>query len=156
MPECNVKFTTPMIDYVSGREILDATNEELDSIGIDRNPVLSGDKKKDQEYMENQTKLVEENRDNLTKYNLSKILNQLFDTIPMPSNSDFALYADILKQIRVAKKEGIDTISISSEELEKLKKMFLKPPRPEQNRLCAFVIECLDESLVKGLALSAK
>lgn len=141
-----------MINFSTGEETLNATPKELKELGI--TPIVpSDDKVADRKLQEKYEELITANRDNLSKYTLGDAMNQVFDATKMPNNSDFALYAETLKNIRIAKKDNVDFIELSKEDIEKLKKLFTTPPEtPQLNRVFAFILECLDRSHAEALA----
>ena len=139
-----------MLNFNTGEEILNVKVEELDECGIVQY-IPTGDVLVDQKAQQAYEEALKLNKDKLSKYTLSNALIQLFDVTEMPNNSDFALYADILKNIRISK-ETTDYIEISKEDIERLKKLFGKPPKnPQFNRISAFVLECLDKVHVEAL-----
>jgi len=141
-----------MKNFNTGEELFNATIQELaDCEIIPFTPTGNGpiDQKNQLAY----EKSLRENSDRLSKYTLANALNQLFDIIEMPSNSDFALYADTLKNIRIAKENNLEYIEITKEDIERLKKLFAKPPKnPQLNRIVAFVLECMDKVHIEALA----
>jgi len=142
---------TVMLNFNTGEEILNVKAEELDECGIAQF-IPTGDAVVDHKAQLQYEEALKANRDRLSKYTLSNALNQLFDVIEMPNNSDFALYADVLKNVRIAREQNLDSVEISKEELEKLKKIFSKPPKQSQNnRIVAFVLECINKSIAESL-----
>jgi len=131
--------------------MLNATPQELKELGI--TPVIpTGDRQADLKQQEIYEEKIRENRDKITKYTLGDAMNQVFDSTKMPNNSDFALYADTLKNIRLAKKDNVEFIELSKEDIEKLKKLFTTPPETTQlNRVFAFILECLDKAHAEAL-----
>lgn len=140
-----------MKNFNTGEDVFNATNKELSDCGIvpftpTGNNII--DQKAQLAYEDS----LKVNSENLSKYTLANAMNQLFDIIEMPNNSDFALYTDTLKNIRIAKENNQDSIEISKEDIERLKKLFGKPPKnPQFNRFAAFVLECLDKAHVEVL-----
>jgi len=140
-----------MINFSSGEEMLNATPDELKKIGIIQY-TPTGDAAEDQKGLRDYEEKIKQNRDNISKYTLATAMNQLFDITEIPTNTDFGLYADTLKNMRIAKQGNIDFIEISKDELEKLKKLFSKPPKnPQFNRFTAFVLECLEKSYAETI-----
>jgi len=140
-----------MVNFTTGEELLNSTPNELKKCGIVQF-ILTGDPIQDQKaQLHYETQLIE-NRDNISKYTLATALNQLFDITELPTNTDFGLYADTLKNIRVAREQNVDFIEITKEDLERLKKLFSKPPKnPQFNRFTAFILECLDKTYAEAL-----
>jgi len=137
-----------MINYTTGKPIINIKPDELESLGITI-PVITSDGILNQKIEAEYQQALKNNFDKLSKYTLYDALVQLFDSTEMPNNSDFALYADILKNMRIAKERDTNNIDISKEELEKLKKIFSKPPKiPQLNKLYAFVLECVEQSYI--------
>lgn len=142
---------TVMINFSTGEEMLNSTPDELKQCGIVKY-IPTGDAIEDQKGLLDYEEKLKENRDSITKYTLATAMNQLFDITEIPTNTDFGLYADTLKNIRIAKQENIDFIEITKDEFEKLKKLFSKPPKnPQFNRFTAFVLECLEKSYAETL-----
>ncbi len=140
-----------MINFSTGEQMLNSTPDELKKYGITQY-IPTGNVAEDQKGLLEYEEKVKQNRDNITKYTLATAMNQLFDITEIPTNTDFGLYADTLKNIRIAKQENVDFIEISKDELEKLKRLFSKPPKnPQFNRFTAFVLECLEKSYVETL-----
>lgn len=133
--------------------MLNATPLELKELGI--TPVIpTGDRAADLKLQEKYEEQIRTNRDKLSKYTVGDAMNQVFDATKMPSNSDFALYAETLKNIRIAKKDNIEFIELSKEDIVKLKKLFTNPPEtPQLNRVYAFILECLDKAHAEALAV---
>lgn len=151
MTTAKLYHNTVMINFNTGEEILNVNAEELDECGIAQF-IPTGDAVADRKAQLSYEKALKENRDRLSKYTLSNALNQLFDVIEMPNNSDFALYADVLRNVRIAREQNLDSVETSKEELEKLKKVFAKPPKQSHNnRIVAFVLECINKSLAEAL-----
>lgn len=151
MTTVNFYHNSVMKNFNTGEEILNATNKELSDCGIVP-PTNTNDQAVNQKNQLSYEDLLRDNKDRLSKYTLANALNQLFDVIEMPSNSDFALYADTLRNIRISKESGADHIEITKEDIERLKKLFGKPPKNSQlNRIVAFVLECLDKVYVEAL-----
>ena len=142
---------TAMINFSSGEEVLNVKTEELEECGIVQF-IPTGDAIADQKAQQQYEISLKANKDKLSKYTLADAMNNLFDSIEMPNNSDFALYADTLKNVRIAKEQNQEHTEITKEELEKLKKIFSKPPKqPQNNRYVAFVLECINKSLIEVL-----
>jgi len=110
MASFKLEFDTAMIDFTTNKEILSPSKSELKELGI-TTPVRTSDAVEDQKNLDKFTDTLDDNRDNVSKFTLGDALNQLFDSIEMPGNSDFALYADTLKNIRIAKKDNESRIS---------------------------------------------
>lgn len=149
MDTAKLYHNTAMTNFNTGEEVLNVKSAELKECGIVQF-VQTGDALADQKSLQVYEEALKENKDRLSKYTLADALNQLFDVVEMPNNSDFALYADTLKNIRLSREK--EYTEISKEELEKLKKIFAKPPKhPQNNRIVAFVLECLNKSIVEVL-----
>jgi len=143
---------TVMLNFITGEEILNVKIEELDECGIVQF-IPTGNQQIDQKSQIQYEEALKANKDKLSKYTLTNALNQLFDVTELPNNSDFALYADILKNIRISREQKQDYIEITKDDLEKLKKIFAKSPKNSQlNRIVAFVLECLNKSYVEALS----
>ena len=140
-----------MKNFNTGEELFNATTQELADCNI--TPFTpTGNAVVDQKAQLSYENSLRENSDRLSKYTLSNAMNMLFDNIEIPTNSDFVLYADTLKNIRISKEDKQESIDISKEDIERLKKLFSKPPKnPQLNRIVAFVLECLDTAHVDAL-----
>ncbi len=146
MSSTKLNHTTAMINFVTGKEMLNPKTDELKDCGI-TSVIATGDPLIDAKLQKKYEEQILANTDRLSKYTLGDALNQLFDLIKIPSNSDFAVYADTLKNIRIAKHDNQDSIEITKEDLEKLTKIFkADPEKSDLNRLIAFVLECLDNT----------
>lgn len=151
MPNTRLYYNTVMMNFNTGEEVFNATVKELNDCGIVQF-IPTGNAAVDQKAQIAYEESLKANSENLSKYTLAHAMNQLFDIIEMPNNSDFALYADTLKNIRIAKENNQDSIEISKEDIERLKKLFGKPPKnPQFNRFAAFILECLDKVHVETL-----
>ncbi len=151
MTNAKLYHNTPMVNFNTGEEILNVTAKELAACGIVQF-IPTGDAQVDQRKQQQYEEALNANKDNLSKYTLANALNQLFDIAELPTNSDFALYADTLRNIRIAREQKQDYIEITKEDIEKLKKIFSKPPKnPQFNRLVAFILECFDKVHVEVL-----
>ncbi len=97
---------------------------------------------------------VENNTDKFPDLTFADVFNSLFDVIPTPTRNDFALYNNILIDIRNAKLKGSDTITIDKSELEKMKTLMEKgiKDKPEFNRKIGFINEILDQAIVSIMA----
>lgn len=143
-------FTTPMTDYNSGKEILNPTQEELEEIGIIKD--MTDDQGKNAEINKNNEQIMKDNFEKLRKYTVGMALNQIFDQTQLKSNSDFAIYAELLKKIRIAESKNDTAIEVMEEEIKRLKKIFEVPPKPQLNRHVAFILECLNKTHAELLA----
>lgn len=146
MPERILKFNTAMIDFTTGKEIQNITPDNMKAAGIEQY-IPTGDQQKDILKQIELNRLLEEKRDEFPRFTFGDVLNQLFDSIQMPSNSDFEVYASTLMDIRIAKSRNEEGINVSVADLEKLKKLFTKPAKQDLNKRCAFVTECLDAAI---------
>lgn len=141
-------FTTPMINHSTGEELLSVKTEELKECGIAQY-FPTGNILVDQKSHHTYEEALKENKDKISKYTLSVALSQLFDVTEMPQNSDFALYADTLKNIRLSEENNKEYVELTKGELDKLRKIFEKPPKdPRLNKIVAFVLECLDQAIL--------
>ncbi len=149
----NLDFTTPMINNITGEKILSVKTEELEECDIV--PYIpTGNVTVDYKSQQVYEKSLKENKDKLSKYTLSTALHQLFDITEMPNNSDFALYADMLKNIRLSTESNKEYVEVTKAELEKLRKIFEKPPKnPQLNKIIAFVLECLDQAILNVMTV---
>ncbi len=147
MPEGELKFDTPMIDFATGKEVVNLTTDNIKAFGIEQF-VPTGDVQKDSQKQAQINEQIEEKRDEFPKYTCADTLNQLFDVIEMPTSSDFEVYASLLKDIRIAKSRQEKSVNIPIHDLEKLKKIFGKPPKEFLNKKCAFVTECLEDAII--------
>lgn len=151
MTNARLYHNTAMLNFNTGKEILNVKTEELTECGIVQF-IATGDAQVDQRKQQQYEEALDANKDKLSKYTLANALNQLFDIAELPTNSDFALYADTLKNIRIAREQKQDYIEITKEDIEKLKKIFGKPPKnPQFNRFVAFILECLDKVHIEAL-----
>ncbi len=150
MPEGELKFNTAMIDFATGKEIINISPDILQDLGIE--PLVpTGDPQKDAIRTSEINQQIEEKRDEFPKFTFAQTLNQLFDLIQMPSNSDFEVYASVLRDIRIAKTKDETSIKVVIADLEKLKKLFSKPPKENLNKKCAFLTECLDAAIISPI-----
>ena len=142
-------FTTPLINDLTGLPLLQPTADELKNCDITP-PIRTGVSQIDNSSQVIYQELLEQNRDNLSKYTLSSALIQMLDSTQMTSNSNLVLYGQILTDIKNAKKNNQSTIDISKSDLEKFKKIFeSKPPQdPRLNKITVFIIECLEQAFL--------
>jgi len=134
MNEGKLDFSTPVINFTTGKELLNPSTEELERYGV----------------KEGDGKALELHRDDLTKYTLADVLNGMFDLIPLKNKTQFSLYNQTLIEIRHAKHRNETAIVVTKEELENLKAIFgdTPPEKPELNRNVGFILECVDKSYV--------
>ncbi len=125
-----IKFNIPHCN-LEGESFRNITHVKCDSLGIKTE------------------KEIEARKTEFPEITLADILDVLFDFTPLSSNKIFATYNNVLVEIRKAKQEKKDHILIDREDLEAFMKLFDKgvQGKPELNRKCAFVCECLDVSL---------
>lgn len=151
MTNGKLNFDTPMINFSNGKELLNATSEELESLDIVQ-PLRPSSQEGIPEYQKlyiEYEKQLEENRDSLSKYTCGDAMNQLLDVLVLTSKSNIASYSEILKDIKIAKKNLQNTVEVTADDLEKLKKIFSEPPKdPTHNRRVIFVHECLVQCYV--------
>lgn len=150
MTNGRLEFTTPMINFSNGKELLNAKPEELENLGIIQpiQPIRNEEVSAYQKAMIEYDKKLDENRDNISKYTCGDAMNQLFDFVDMTGNTNFAAYADVLKEIRLAKARHDTFVEITEDEIQKLLKIFKNPPKnTAHNRQVAFVLECLNVTL---------
>ena len=134
-----------------GTEIINPTKKELQNYNIPEF-VPSGNRVLDIQLQSKITQMINCNRDSFSKSTLYDVLNNLFEVIPMANNSNLLLYGEILKNIKTAKESNEETILLSKDDIEKLKKIFENPPeKPELNRIIYFVLECLDKTHIETL-----
>ena len=151
MTNAKLYHNTAMLNFSTGEEILNVKAKELTECGIVQF-IPTGDAQVDQQKQQQYEEALNANKDKLSKYTLANALNHLFDIAELPTNSDFAIYADTLRNIRIAREQKQDYIEITKEDIEKLKKIFSKPPKnPQFNRLVAFILECLDKVHIEAL-----
>lgn len=149
--DIELNFNTPMINLNTGQEVFNVKIEELNECGIVQY-IPTGNISVDQKAQQTYEEALKENKDKLSKYTLSTALNQLFDVTEMPNNSDFSLYNHVLINIRNAKQNNQGIIYLTKSELDKLKKLFEKPPKnPQLNRIVGFVHECLEKAYVHAM-----
>lgn len=153
MPEGELKFSTAMIDFATGDEIVNITPDNIKALGIEQF-VPTGDQQKDALKQIEMNQELENRRDEFPKFTFGDVLNMLFDAIPMPTNSDFEVYANVLRDIRIARSRKENSIKVVIADLEKLKKLFSKPPKEHLNKKCAFLSECLDAAIISPIVKS--
>ena len=92
---------------------------------------------------------VEGNTEKFPILTFADVFNQLFDKISLPSRNDFALYSNILLDIRNARTKKANTIPIDKTDLEKIKKVMEKgiAEQPEFNKKIAFINEIVEETI---------
>jgi len=120
-----------MIHFASGKPVLNLSQnlaKELDIKG---------------------TQDIEEFRDQIPVVTFADIFNQLIDAVPFSSNKHFAVYNNILIDIRRAKNKELDYIDIEKSDLETLKTIFEKAlvNKPEINRTIGFMFEVIDQCI---------
>lgn len=126
-----LNIETTMCDFTTGEPIPNLTLDIALELGI----------KNDRD--------AKEHRSEIPDLTISDILNSCFDLVPLASKSDFAIYNNILIDIRNARKKTQDYIEIDKGELEKLKTIFEKGlvNKPELNRRIGFIIETLEQTI---------
>lgn len=92
---------------------------------------------------------IKNHRDEIPDLTFADVFNILFDVIPMPSRNDFAIYNNVLIDIRNAKIKKSDGISIEKKDLETIQKLMEKgiPEKPEFNRRIGFINEVIDQCM---------
>lgn len=153
MPEGELKFNIAMIDFATGEEVPNVTPDNIKALGIEQF-TPTGDQQKDSLKQVQINKEIEEKRDEFPRFTFGDVLNQLFDSIAMPSNSDFEVYANTLRDIRIARSRKENGIKVVIADLEKLKRLFSKPPKEFLNKKCAFLTECLDAAIISPIVKS--
>ena len=153
MPDGELKFSTPMIDFTTGQEIPNITPDNMKALGIEQ-IIPTGDPQKDTLKQIEMNKELEARQDEFPKFTFGDVFNQLFDVIVMPTNSDFEVYATILRDIRIARSRNETSLNVSVADLEKLKRLLSKPPKENLNRKCAFITECLDAAIISPIIKS--
>ncbi len=149
--DTDLDFMTPMINHNTGKKILHPTREELKKLSI-MPFIVTGIPQVDQPKQYQYEESISDNEESLSKYTLDDAITQLFDVTEMPHNSDFALYNQVLIDIRNAKRDGNTTIQITKTNLDKLKKIFETPPKnPQLNKIIGFVLECLDQAYMNTM-----
>lgn len=144
-------FTTELIDHSTGETILKETKKELKDIGvIEITPSL--DRNAAQKLIEENEKLIEKHRNKLTKFTLETALENMFDVVNLHGkNSLFALYNSILIDIHQAVAAKKDYITLSDDQIEKMKTLFSDPPAMDEkkrsyNRIFGFILGCLNNA----------
>ena len=126
-----IDYTKPMLDK-DGEPFRNYSKEEIHALGITT----------DQQLLTR--------KEEFPTIGVQDILDQLMDIIPLASNSIFALYSDILTNMRAAKKENLDYIDVTEQEYDKILKLFEKglDGKPEFNRKIAFIYNELKISFI--------
>ena len=136
MPQnVELKILTPMIDFSTGEPIPNISFTLSKELGL-------------------KTEIdIKNHRGEIPDLTFADVINALFDVIPTPSKNDFALYNNILIDIRNAKIKNSDTITIDKTELEKMKKLVEKglPEKPEFNRRIGFINEVIDQAIANAI-----
>lgn len=129
-----INFTDSVLDQ-EGNVIKNVTDSKIKALGIKTN------------------KELEDRKDEFPDIALSNILDIMFDFTPLPSNKIFALYNNVLIDIKKAIAKKQKTILMDRSDLETFMKLFEKSidGKPEHNRRLAFICEKLDESLANCL-----
>lgn len=83
-----------------------------------------------------------------------KVVDVLFDLVPVKSNQNYSIYNGILMDIRDARRKNLDSIDVNKTELETLKNMMIDATleNPTINRRISFVIEHIENSIVDSLS----
>jgi len=112
-------------------------------------PVISLDQKLVTELGIKKNDDIEEYRDKLPTVTFANIFNELIDSVPFSSNKHFAIYNNILIDIRNAKLKDLEYIEIEKTDLETLKIIFEKAliGKPEINRSIGFMFEVIDQCI---------
>jgi len=92
---------------------------------------------------------IEQFRDQIPDVTFADIFDQLFDSVPFSSNKHFAIYNNILIDIRNAKQKELGEIEIEKEDIETLKIIFEKAliNKPENNRKIGFILEVIEQCI---------
>ena len=147
MPQGQLKFKTAMIDFATGKEVSNITAETVKDLGIE-SFIPTGDPQKDNLKQVAINQQILDRKDEFPKVTFADILNQLFDIIKMPSNSDFEIYATNHRYIRDSKVRNEESVTLFIKDLEKLKKLFSMPPKEHLNKKCAFLTETLEAAII--------
>ncbi len=82
-----------------------------------------------------------------------KVLDVLFDLVPLKGNKNYSLYNNILIDIRNARREKSEIIETIKSDLETLKGILLNSTEnnPKLNRPVSFLCETIDETISDDL-----
>lgn len=78
-----------------------------------------------------------------------KVLDVIFDLVPLKGNKNYSLYNNILIDIRNARREKSDIIEITKSDLDTLKGILLNSTEnnPKLNRPVSFLCEIIDDTI---------
>lgn len=78
-----------------------------------------------------------------------KILDAIFDRVPLKSNKNFALYNDMVISIRSSRRKDEEYIETTKNDLESLKTILIDAASqtPELNRAVSFLTETMDNTI---------
>lgn len=78
-----------------------------------------------------------------------KVLDMIFDLVPLKGNKNYSLYNNILIDIRNARREKSEIIETTKSDLETLKEILLNSTEnsPKLNRPVSFLIETIDTTI---------
>lgn len=85
-----------------------------------------------------------------TDTDFGKILDMIFDAVPLKGNKTYSLYNNILVDIRNARRNDLEFIEMAKTDLEKLKEILLASVdgNPKMNRPISFLSEVIEKSMI--------
>ena len=126
-----LNFLTPMIYFKTGKPMLSLDATLAKKLGIKKNDD------------------IEQYRDQIPSVTFADIFDQLMDDIPFSSNKHFAIYNNILIDIRNAKVKELEYVEIEKTDLETLRTIFEHAlvGKSEINRSIGFMFEVIDQCI---------
>lgn len=120
-----------MIHFKSGKPVLGLDSTLAKELGIKQNDD------------------IEQYRNQIPDVTFADTFDQLMDKIPFSSNKYFAIYNNILIDIRNAKVKKLEYVEVEKTDLETLKTIFEKAlvDKPEINRSIGFMFEVIDQCI---------
>jgi len=81
------------------------------------------------------------------------VLDSAFDEIPLKGNKNYALYNNILIEIRNARKKDEETIDVTKSDLEQLKQILIAATEGNSklNRRVSFLTEVIDNAITSDI-----
>lgn len=78
-----------------------------------------------------------------------KVLDVIFDLVPLKGNKNYSLYNNILIDIRNARRKESDIIETTKSDLDALKEILLNSTEnnPKLNRAVSFLCETIDDTI---------
>lgn len=128
--KAQINFNVNQLDR-DGKPFRNISSEKADELGIKTEKELN------------------DRREEFPPVTLGEVLDIMFDHVALSSNKIFAIYNDVLNDIRKARIENKDMVEIEKTDLEVLKKVFEKgiDGKPNLNRRCGFIYQMLDTAL---------